>query len=74
MDRRILYVSLGERRNLFVDHFRKSWLIIVFGLILATAGIFVLLNNEVCQNDLKRQIKRMPLNDEIKNVFRYQFL
>lgn len=73
MDRRIPYVSLGQRRNLFVDHFQKSWLIILFGLILAIAGIFVLLNNEVRQKRLKREMKRMPSNNEIIGFFYTNF-
>lgn len=48
MNRRIPYVSLNERHNLFVEHFRKAWLIVLFGVVLLIAGIFVLLNNEVC--------------------------
>lgn len=47
MDRRTLYVSLTERRNIFLQQFQKSWLIVVFGGILFIAGLFVLLNNEV---------------------------
>lgn len=47
MDRRTLYVSLNERRIIFVQQFQKSWLIVVFGVILFIAGIFILLNNEV---------------------------
>lgn len=50
MERRISFVSLTDRRNLFVSHFRKTWLIVIFGVILSIAGVFVLFNNEVCSS------------------------
>lgn len=45
--RRVPYISLNERRQLIVSHFRKAWLIVTFGLILFVVGVFVLFNNEV---------------------------
>lgn len=47
MDRRTLYISLTERRTIFLQQLQKSWLIVVFGVILFIVGIFILLNNEV---------------------------
>lgn len=59
MDRRTLYISLNERRHIFLQQFQKSWLIVVFGMILFIAGIFVLLNNEVGSFSIK--IKNLNL-------------
>lgn len=47
MDRRTLYVSLNERWNIFLQQFQKSWLIVVFGVMIFVVGIFILINNEV---------------------------
>lgn len=47
MDRRTLYVSLNERWNIFLQQFQKSWLIVVFGMMIFIVGIFILINNEV---------------------------
>lgn len=47
MERRTLHTSFNQRRNIFIQQFKKSWLIVVFGVMLLIAGIFVLLNNEV---------------------------
>lgn len=47
MDVRLPYISLSRRKNIFIEYFRKAWLIIVFGVILYIAGTVVLLNNEV---------------------------
>lgn len=37
----------NQRRQIFIQEFRRSWLIILFGLVLFGAGTFILLNNEV---------------------------
>lgn len=47
MERRMLHVTLNERRIRFQEEFRKTWLIVLFGVLLFIAGVFVLLNNEV---------------------------
>lgn len=39
--------DIDHRRNSVGDHIRKSWLIIVFGVVLTFAGVFVILKNEV---------------------------
>lgn len=39
--------NYDQRMNSIGDYIRKSWLIILFGVILTFAGVFVLLKNEV---------------------------
>lgn len=39
--------SFDQRRSGVAEYIRKSWLIILFGVVLTFAGVFVLLKNEV---------------------------
>lgn len=52
---RVPYISFNQRRTILWDQFRKAWLIILFGLLLLVAGLFILLNNEVFYWNLQTQ-------------------
>ncbi|XP_031616538.1 transmembrane protein 43 homolog [Contarinia nasturtii] len=63
MSRPVSYISWAQRKHLLVEHFQKSWLIVIFGLILFVAGFFVLNINE-----RRTARKIVSLDEALSNV------
>lgn len=67
-------VSYAQRRHIFVQHFRRAWLIILFGVALFIVGTLVLFLTEVSSFDSNAIMRFMRLFSYFYQLPRWLFI